>query len=297
VKERVLILGGGMVGIVAQRYVPHALILDWGAPPPTDAPPAPPQQWGAIYWWQAIADIPCFAFPVVTTIDGERATDTGIAAYKSRVGKGIEVQSRPESLALQFRPHSIGFSPVSFPTPTRIQYRAHVTHIDLERRVLYLRNGQYYEFEHLIATIPLPSLLDMCRSSYFETYIRHAGSDVPAFKAQNIYVTSERPAGKSTVWSVLRVDYHTRGAPYRTTIHLDGAVHREYTMPPRVSDETKVKRLIPGRIYDEPDAPLMVRALAAHRVRCFGRYARWDSDELLHITDADIRAWVAEDKP
>lgn len=277
-----------MVGTIAQRHVPHALILDWG-PPPLGT--FTPQQWGAIYWWRPIADIACYAFPVRTTIDGQPPTEDGILAYKRRVGKGIEVQTRREALTAQFTLHSTGYAPLDFPLPTRIRYRAMVLDIDMAAHILRLKAGHTYRYNHLISTIPLPSLLAL-RSGpamYDPAFDAVGNMD---FGSQNIFVTVEP---SPVITQVMEVDYQTTGEAYRVTRHLDGTLHHEFAFPaPPTRTVLRSKRLIPGRIYDSPYVPVLVRALQAYDVQCFGRYARWDSDELLHMTDADIAEWAAQ---
>jgi len=279
--EEIVIIGGGMVGRVAQRYMPDALILDWG-PPPVATPR--PQTFGAIYWWEPVADLPCVQFQVLTTIDGETPTPEGIRAYKERVGKGFEVQTRPDAVARQFQPLSHGYAPTSFPAPTRIMYRARVERIDPDARMLHMANGDTYLYSHLVSTIPLPALLKMFPFDAVDQF-EHI-----EFRSRPIFVTVAPDDHEAR--TVLQVNYSTTRNAYRETRHLDGSTHREYASAP-MHTELPVKKLVPGRIYDVPQAAELLLHLRGMAIHSFGRYGRWDSDELLHMTDAQLRTFAS----
>lgn len=277
--EDVLIIGGGQVGLVAQRHLPDAMILDWGPPPKH---PTPVAQWGAIYWWEPIADIPCQSFEVLTTIDDGVPTPDAILAYKRRVGKGVEVQTRPDAVARQFQLKSKGYRPAEIVKPRRITYRAQVLHVRPFDQEVELSNGTRYRYKSLISTIPLPALLKMLPPHAVTRW------DVPnlEFRSRPIYVSVSPGGGLPATY--MHVNYLTgpTGA-YRETKHLNGDVHREYSDP--WHSDLPTRKLVPGRIYDHVEAVPLVEWLEDIGIHCFGRYARWDSDELLHMTDADLR--------
>lgn len=278
--EPIVIIGGGMTGMIAQQHVPYSLILDWG-PPPALVERALPKQWGANYWWKPIAGMACEEFDVFTTIDNSRATPEAIHAYKTRVGKAQETYTRPGMVASQFEYQAKGYAPLEFPSPTNIRYKSHVVRIDPFRRHVCLRDGSLVKYEKLISTIPLPALRAMVDAAVLSSF------DTVRFQASPIYVVEKKDAFKPR--ASMSVDYRTTGPAYRATAHRDGSLHLEYSDTP--SGEMS-KKLIPGRIYDTPYARPLVAEMALMDIYCFGRYARWDSDELLHQTDEDIQIWA-----
>lgn len=269
-----------MTGMLAQQYIPDSLILDWG-PPPALPERALPKQWGANYWWSPIAGLECREFKVITTIDGDPATPESIHAYKTRVGKAHETYTRPGMVAAQFEHESIGYAPLEFPAPRNIRYRAHVVSIDPFRKQVSLRDGENIPYERVISTVPLPALRAMVDAAVLTPF------DVLNFRSTPIYVVEKKEyvRARDYVW----VDYRTAGSAYRATTHLDGSLHLEYAEPPRGALS---KKLLPGRIYDVNHTRALVHELSLLNIHCFGRYARWDSDELLHQTDADLKRWA-----
>lgn len=275
-----VIIGGGMIGRIAQRYIPDALILDWNKAPSRNT--APPQL-GANYLWEPVADILCRRLSVRTTIDGAPATFDSIVSYKHRVGKADEVQTRWQAVSRQFQEESWGYVVSEFPPPTRIQYDAHVVSIDVIRSIIYLKNGDRIKYTYLVSTIPLPALIKMSRD-LIDIYGKIGFPSSPIF----VHVMRDDTALAQDI----HVDYRTSGDCYRSTRHADGARHDEYLGP---VPNLPTKKIVPGRIYDVPESPHLLKEMQqAFNIHCFGRYARWESDELTHMSDALIRAWVAE---
>ena len=184
-------------------------------------------------------------------------------------------------VAAQFEYQAKGFSPLEFPEPQRIRYKAHVVSIDPFRRQVSLRDGDVVKYEKLISTIPLPALRTMVDAAVLVPF------DSVRFQSAPIYVVEKKNTFRPR--SSMSVDYRTTGPAYRATAHRDGALHLEYFEPPTGA---VAKKLLPGRIYDTPYAKPLVKEMALLDIYCFGRYARWDSDELLHQTDEDLRAWA-----
>ncbi|TXH19719.1 MAG: hypothetical protein E6R03_00120 [Hyphomicrobiaceae bacterium] len=277
----ILVIGGGLTGHLVQRVLPDALILDWNSPA---AVPTVPKMWGAQYLWHPIGGWAHTSCLVHTSIDGHPATPESILKYKTAIGKGVEVISRPDAVAAQFQPEMTGYMLDEIPRPTNIQYQCHVVAVDLDRQRVVTRNGGSYAYDVLVSSIPLPALLRMARPIY---------PRIPSFRARAVYVMEHTEPHATVGEGFLHVNYLTSSPVYRETTRHTGRVHRETLS----SDYAMMaaKKLVPGKIWDEPDTPFILDWLRDHNVYCFGRYARWDSDELLHQTDADIRAWSAND--
>jgi hypothetical protein len=276
--EPELILGGGLTGRIVQRYLPDALILDQNKAP---RDMSVPQLWGAMYLWEPVADFQCEPFEVRTTIDGHDPTAQGIAAYKARVGKGGELSSRPDNVARQFQPTMTGYTLTRMPAPSRIQHDARVTQVRTDLRCVALGSGEVITYDTLISTIPLPSLISMMEP------VLEGSELLLSLTSSPIYIQAVH--GMGGAYSDVHVDYRTEGGPYRVTRFQDGTIHAEFTYSPFFT-----RKIVPGRIYDT-HGPQVARTLAnltSIGIHCFGRYARWDSDELLHTTDAQLRAWA-----
>ena len=47
-----------------------------------------------------------------------------------------------------------------------------------------------------------------------------------------------------------------------------------------------------GKIYPNPTSELVLESLEKENIFCFGRFARWDPEELLHDTVKQINKWI-----
>ena len=54
------------------------------------------------------------------------------------------------------------------------------------------------------------------------------------------------------------------------------------------------RKLVPGKIYPFKHAAWFQNELRQYDIHCFGRYATWDSNELVHHTVRQLRTrpWV-----
>jgi len=67
----------------------------------------------------------------------------------------------------------------------------------------------------------------------------------------------------------------------------EGVRHTEF-----IEQQDKVRIVVrPGKIKDSPLAKTLLDVLQSHGVVCFGRFARWEPNELVHETFRRLREW------
>jgi hypothetical protein len=278
-KPRIVVIGGGINGRMVQHFVPDAFIYDWGSAPTSDVP----QFHGANYLWEPIAGLPCRKMKVITTIDNQVPYDGAVRRYKERIGKGEEVYGVTDMtriLNLQFPHHSVGYELERYP-PARIQYDAHISHIDWVNQVVHFRNRACAAYDWLVSTIPLPSMLRM---------VGYTGIDVH-FRQQPVKVRSQ--PWTLTEPDKIYVNYITdpERQAYRETFR--NGLCQEETLDRKFYEEVGTfHTLTPGKIWDTPRAGEFRSELEAHNIVTFGRYGAWSSDELVHMTVGRIQRWA-----
>lgn len=271
--SRVLVIGGGITGRLAQSVWPHAEVFDWRAKGKAHDLT---RQYGANYLWEPLQGFECRPFSVVTHVDGAPPTDEAILRYKEKIGK----QSDMGDWARQFQQMMMGYEIVRWPNGVgRIRYGMQVQRIDLEaHRLLVSEDGAaptWHDYDLLVSTVPLYALLEM------------VGWERPPMRFDPIYVrVTPRPPDAPFPEEMVYVNYLTGPMiPYRVT---DRAGERHYEAL-RPMPGLATRKLIPGKIHPCAQAAGLVEDLAAHGVRCYGRYARWTPDELVHETFAMMR--------
>jgi hypothetical protein len=215
-------------------------------------------------------------FPVITHVDGAPATYDSVLAYKTKIGKQQDM--RLHNWAEQFSVQSTGYD-CTFPEP-RIAYDCAVDRIDIVPKLLYLRNGSVMNYDILVSTIPLYALLRMLNISL----------GVP-FRYDPIFVkVSDRPPDAPYPLNMVYVNYisDTGIAPYRFT-DRDGERHYESLAPMGGSNARKI---VPGKIHPNSRTALAVADLAKLNIFCFGRFAAWLPEELIHETYDRIVGWA-----
>lgn len=276
---KVVILGGGMVGQLAKFLFPDAKVLDWRIQPAKRGSPfATIKLLGAMYLWEPLEGLPCESFTVLTTMDGEIATEASVAAYKNKIGKPGDL----EHWRRQFNPCMTGWRLTGIPDSenVKILYNSYVEKIDVNRHTLTTRTGYVYPYDILISTIPLPSLMQMVGME----------STLP-FDHADISVR-EAPTPLDVPWAraadnALRINYLSNALVpvYRTT---DWAGNRHYewlrTHPHSREMGFPTKVISPGKIFPHPDVGRIVTDLGYCGIYPFGRFATWSPDELLHLT-------------
>jgi len=271
VKPVVVVIGGGITGHLVKLRIPSATVLDAreGATPMT-------RQYGGNYLWQALQDVPCRSFTVHTTVDGCAPEPGRVQSYKTKIGKGMDDNWRD-----QFRPVVTGFEIVEWPRPLEIFYGCSVRYIDTEAKKVHLISNGAMEsagYDILISTIPLPAMLEM------------VGERFIPFQSAPIHVTTMQippdAPRRNGDWFVNYISDPSVPA-YRTT-DRDGTRHYESLAATGIP----TKKIHPGKIWPHGRRDYYLDRLRAMDIHCFGRFARWAPEELVHETDEDIIRWA-----
>lgn len=273
---RVIVIGGGITGQLVQLRVPDARVLDWRREGTSLT-----RSFGTNYLWAPLPGVTCRAFSVMTTIDGLPPTPEAITRYKARVGKtGDEA-----TWAAQFRWSQTGYDIVEWPRQLTVDFGVVVEYIDPARKVVFARvNGlqQSYAYDLLVSTIPAYSLAAMLRPGSAPTNWTY--SPIYAYVLPR---PLDAPPLSSGVWLVNYISDSAIPA-YRTT-DRDGQRHYELLNP---GMGIPTKRIVPGKIFTRPEIQEWIAGLQHRDIYCFGRFGAWEPEELVHETDARIRAWA-----
>jgi hypothetical protein len=214
-------------------------------------------------------------FPVITHVDGSFATRDSVSAYKAKIGKSKDMEG---NWAEQFQVQTTGYDCV-FPDP-RIDYGCAVERIDHTKKELHLRNGRFLDYDVLVSTVPLYVLLRMLDINI----------GTP-FRYDPIFVkVSERPPDAPYPLHTIYVNYLSDPgvAPYRFT-DREGERHYE-SLAPMVG--STARKILPGKIHPNTRAADAVATLAKRNIFCFGRFAAWLPEELIHETYDRIVDWA-----
>lgn len=289
-EAQIIILGGGMLGLLAKTVFPGAMVLDWRRIPPRDGTAHGTRQFGAQYLWKPLNGIPCRGFCVHTTIDGAPATYDAALRYKTKIGKVMDMET-PQWEA-QFPESMRGYAIISLP-PAEVRWDVYIVRIDRQNKVMEDRYGQKFRYESLISTIPLPSLLAMfgdidVKEFRFLSRPIHVKTapiplDLPARDPDSVYINYISDPGIPV---------------YRTT-DRQGQRHYEWMKRPEraggVGMGIPTKILTPGKIWPNPAAAGWVTMLARDSIYCVGRYPAWRPDELVHQSYpkiVELKEWI-----
>ena len=271
--SRVTVIGGGITGQLIQFCIPHAQILDWSKPPKVKRQLT--RMFGANYLWEPLDGIECKEFTVITHVDGEEANYESIRRYKEKIGKSFD-QAHWDA---QFKTVMKGYNIASLPN-VKISYDCRVKEIFVKDKRLLLSSGEDIEYDILISTVPLYALMDMC--------------NVPQkrpFQYKPIYIRiEERPLEAPYPESTWYVNYLSDPdiSPYRYTDRDRKRHYEGLTSMGRIP----TRKISPGKIYPNPTVPPILELLEKENIFCFGRFGRWDPEELLHTTYSNIRDWM-----
>jgi hypothetical protein len=272
----VVCIGGGISGHLVKLRIPKARVLDFRR-----SPTPMTRQFGGNYLWEPLPGVTCRSFQVITTVDGHPPDEEAVIRYKRKIGKGLD-----SNWTQQFRHQMVGYDIVDWPRKLDIDYGHIVKAIDPEKRFIHADGPAgpcHIPYDVLLSTVPLYGLVGMLPSS-----IRG-----PALAYAPIYVTTtsippDAPPTPEGAWLVNYIS-DPKVPAYRTT-DRDGARHYESL----VQTGVPTKRIAPGKVYPDPAATEFVNMLAhVFGIYCFGRFATWNPEELVHETDANIRAWQA----
>lgn len=266
---QILIVGGGYLGRLLAHLLPQATVYDWRP----KAPAVPDRSIGPQYLWRPIHGLTNYEFKVLTTVNGQQATDASILAYKQKVGKAQDGADWRAQFQFSMPGYEVEFG------PDTVQYGWRLTHIDLLSRTARLEcrtGGQFVPYDWLISTIPLPELL------------RCAGSTpVKPFTSAAIYVETTDCESLDH----MSVNYLSDPANpvYRETFR-EGRCYRE-SLNPTVFQRTTARKLIPGKIYPHPDTADYLAMLRMARVLSVGRYGSWNPETLVHEAYEEVQQW------
>ena len=271
---KIAVIGGGITGQLVQLQIPTAQVFDWKPQP--QGPKGLIRNYGANYLWRPLPGIDCRSFTVETRIDGQLPTWDAVVAYKAKIGKIGDV----DGWELQFQPTMTGYEFMALP-PTTIQYDRRVESIDRLDHVIRFANGDTVDYDFLVSTIPLYSLLSL------------VGVPEPPGKLQFkpiFFKVMSRPPDAPFPPEVMHVNYLSNRdiAPYRYC-DRDGERHYESIVP--YDGMVSTKRFAPGKIYSHPEVPDILEYLAGFGIQTFGRFGSWNPNELVHETYERIAEW------
>ena len=274
-KSKVIVIGGGITGHLVQFCIPHARVLDWAKPPRQGR--SLTRMYGANYLWEPLEGIECRKFTVITHVDGAEANYESIRRYKEKIGKTFD-QAHWDA---QFKTVMEGYD-ISVMPDTNISYECRVKEIFMKDKRLLLGTGENIEYDILISTVPLYALMDMC----------HIPQKRP-FQYRPIFIRIEdRPLEAPYPPTTWYINYLSDPdiPPYRYT-DRDNKRHYE-----GLSGMGKIptRKISPGKIFPNLVSPIVLEALEKENIFCFGRFARWDPEELLHTTFSLIKKWIKD---
>jgi hypothetical protein len=284
--RQILVIGGGITGRLAGHVITDAQIFDWG-PPPRTAGSGLTRSFGTNYLWEPIGGLECRSFQVITEVDGQEANEDSVARYKAKIGKGYDM-----AWGDQFLNVSVGYDLVQQPD-VQVQYNKRAVSINPDKRRVVWGDGRVTPYDVLLSTIPLYALIGLLREHVLgETLLRNIGS---AFKFDPIFVrVSPRPLDAKYPPETVYVNYLSdpRVPAYRIC-DRDGSRHYESLTGGGV---IPTKKIVPGKIHpiDRASLESAHTALSSYGIRCFGRFAAWNPNELVHQTYHQILNFYKE---
>lgn len=274
--HRIVVIGGGITGRLVGFRCSEATVLDWGPPPRNDRLT---RSYGTNYLWEPLPGIPCRAFTVVTHVDGQVPTEESILAYKRKINK----LGDGGDWSRQFQHETTGYDIEEMPQ-IPILYQRRIVEINPDRRLVVDSTGEVHTYDRLVSTIPLPALLAMLKE-----WIPISGGG--PFESDPIYVKiGPRPPDAPYPDDVLYVNYLSNPdvPPYRVCDRF-GERHWEGLTDMGLAP---TKMLKPGKIHPHPYTEMWRKMLSTYDIYCFGRYATWRPDELVHETYQEIVQWT-----
>jgi hypothetical protein len=282
-----LVLGGGITGRMIKRILPDAEVLEGRLKPKTPNARDINQGFGTNYFWEPIPIFQTKPMKIVTRIDDLFPTEDSIRRYKNKIGKGDEKVS---DWGLQFQPESTGYFLNELPNE-EIAYCHRIVHINLMDKIVNTefstgKPDEYstvtFTYSHLFNTLPLKDFLVLAG-------LDHKYPVNTLFKSRAVYVRivpkpPEAPFNDNFIY----VNYLSNPLiePYRFCDRF-GERHYESLMPIGFPH----KKLYPGKIWAAPEIEDILHDLSIQNVHCFGRYGRWNPNELLHETYKEIVSW------
>lgn len=279
----VIVIGGGITGRLVQWLYPTAVVYDWRTA--ADGSKLT-RLYGANYLWEPIEGLTCHPLSVTTHVDWAPARLDSIRRYKDKIGKGDET---PVEWGRQFDLHTTGWDLEGVPSST-ITYEARVIYIDVEAQRIGVQFGAAREisdlsYDVLVSTIPQYALYRLLRP---ERLWPPLPADEWMYRPIYVRVMPVPPDSPVTSSDHLYVNYLSNPdiTAYRFT---DRNGERHYESLTKFSGLRPQRTLVPGKIYPATSAEYFRARLERFNIYCFGRYATWNPNELVHETVMDIR--------
>jgi hypothetical protein len=286
---RVVVIGGGISGRLFQFLYPKARVLDWGPERPEGR--GLTRNYGTNYLWEPLSGIECREFEVVTCVDGFAPTEESIARYKAKVGKAGD---KGDWMA-QFQHRMPGFEIVTYPE-SRIEYDTKILSVSPEEKRVVTSRGELINYDLLINTIPLNAFLNLIIDEDLDTRagLFELAGGYRVFNSKPIFVrVHPRPLDAPYPPDTLYVNYLSSPEiePYR---YCDRGQERHFEGLTNMG-VIPSKKLLPGKLIPPyPDTQTLLDVLVEqYQIFCFGRFAAWQPDELVHETYQYMRDMVA----
>lgn len=277
---KVVILGGGISGRLARYVFGCGTVLERGSDKKSLT-----RMFGTNYLWEPLDGLHCTEFEVVTTVDGLPPEASRIARYKRKIGKPEDIGN----WGLQFEHRTTGYDLYVPQVP--VVFDADVREVDLDRRLVRAvtphHDGEVthrYPFDVLINTLPLDvfcKLAGLGRLFAVGTAFRSHAIFVQVRKFDEVVRAHNLAKGNRML-----VNYVSDPLiPHYRECLRDGMWHTEFLAQPS-GNSVCIK---PGKIKPSPLVTEILEHLRSNRVHCFGRFARWEPNELVHQTFRQLK--------
>lgn len=275
-----LVLGGGITGRIVQSILKDSWILESKEDDSSNLS----FNFGTNYLWKPIPGFEVVPVHVSTRVDEAYPTKESILRYKNKVGKG------GEDWGLQFEPESTGYLITGLPI-AKISYRHRVVRINPDIRKVEIEISekdkspkfQTFFYHYLISTIPLVDLIRLCG---LETQYPLQTS----FIHRNIYVkVVPRPENYVSSDNMIYVNYVSN--PLTDTYRYCDRGNKRHCEYLNIPGGFPYRKLYPGKLWSSPFISIIRSELKQKNIFCFGRYGKWNPNELLHETYEEVKAW------
>jgi len=273
-----------MMAAMMKDYVPGMdfVIVD-GSPNPVSIS----SEYGCNYFWEAIPELGMQnSVQIITNIDGGEPTADRAKRYKEKVGKSDDVNTPTkvaEIMRTQFRHQQVGWRLENWPL-LNIKWGMKAVVLNPTTNSIGFENGVLGHYNHLISCIPLPVMSSIaglrfdvhCSPIYVSVFHQRLNVDF------------------------MTVDYNSdpKDHVYRTT-RFERNIQYEslegFKMVDLEGIQTgKTRKLWPGKIYPTNESMTAHHTLRGRGIFLLGRYATWQTDQLLHEAAHVARSVVRE---
>jgi hypothetical protein len=292
----VLILGGGASGRMAEIICKGAVILEQHKPAEGEVPHKRlTRNFGANYLWEKLPELACEPVEVVQTVDGLTAQPWSIKRYKRKIGKTYETSPEQlrELMQTQFEYRKKAWQILEWPEPENVLYGRAVTQINPYKMSVQCGEEEF-RYNAVICTLPLPLTIDLLVDP-IRFHCKRRLDRTPGLESQPINVAGyDWPTHDDDI----KINYVSDEESfwYRTTtwrgVRQYEWLGRTVYQKPIETEPLFIRKIVPGKVYPNQEAAEIVRLLEERSIYCVGRFAQWQSDQLLHQTVERIR-WIS----